>query len=586
MAANTYLEVTEVDFDDIRNNLKNYLSSQAQFQDYDFEGSNMAVLLDLLAYNTHYNAFYVNMLANEMFLDTAQQRDSVVSRAKELGYLTRSARGATANVTVTFTGVANTVSSFPIPKNSKFTTTIDDISYTFITFEAHTVLNSSNTFSHTFEIREGEPLTQRFVVNTSDPDRYILPNENVDTRSITVTVQESATNLANTAFTLASNIRGIDSTSPVYYLQETSDKKYELIFSKGSLGKPLRNGNIVIVDYAVCNGTVTNGANSFTIDTINTGVPYTSASLSVNRVARGGVEQEDVESIKFNAPRMYEIQNRAIIQNDYARIILNENSDLQSVTAFGGELADPPVYGKVYIAIKPEGEQIATIERKSLVRASIIDRVPLAVDPIIIDPDYTYIIPTVTSYYDKLKTTLTQSQFSADVKTAIANFNTTNLSRFGNKLRYSRFVRALDNVNDAVLNTEVSLKIQKRFTPDVNQPTKVSLKFSNALRANSILSTGFTYNGFAAFFSDDGNGNIDIFRYSQSKVKTNIVTGAGTVNYDTGLVEVENFAPTAYVGIEIKVNAETVSLDITPVREQILILNSEDATVTAIGENG
>ena len=584
MAANTYLQVTELDFEDIRSNLKSYLAAQTQFTDYDFEGSNMAVLLDLLAYNTHYNAFYANMIANEMFLDTAQQRDSVVSRAKELGYLTRSARGATANVQITFTGIANTISQFTLPKNSKFTTTIDDIAYTFVTPEAFTIRNGSNTFTQAISITEGEPLTQRFTVNTSNPVRYVLPNTNVDTRSITVRVQESASNLANTTFTQATNIRTVSSVTPVYYLQESADEQYELFFGKGSLGKPLKNGQIVIVDYRVCNGPVTNGANTFTIDSITIDPAYTSASVSVNSVARGGVDIEGIESIKFQAPRNFEVQNRAVVNNDYQRIILNENTDLQSVTAFGGELADPPVYGKVYIAVKPFGEQFATAIRKQEIRGTILNRTPLAVDPIIIDADYTYIIPTVTTYYDSLKTSLTTSQIINDIKSAIDSFDSTNLERFGNKLRYSRFVRALDNTNESILNNEVSLKVQKRFVPNVNRAEKITLRFNNALRANTLTSTKFTYNNFDAFLDDDGSGNINIYRFNASKQKVNIVAGAGSVNYTTGLVEIENFLPSAYEGIEIKVTAETVNLDVTPVREQILIMNSNDATITAVAE--
>jgi len=584
MAANTYLEVTDVDFEDIRSNLKTYLSSQTQFQDYDFEGSNMAVLLDVLAYNTHYNAFYTNMLANEMFLDTAQQRDSVVSRAKELGYVTRSARGATANVTITFTGISNTVSSFTLPKNSKFSTTIDDIAYTYVTPEALTINNNANTFTKAISIIEGEPLTHRFTVNTSNPVKYVLPNQNIDTRSISVRVQESASNLSNTVFTQATNIRDVTSASPVYYIQEASDKKYELYFSSGALGKPLKNNNIVIVDYRVCNGPDTNDANTFTIDTINIDPSYTSASLVVNSVARGGVEQESVDSIKFNAPRNFEVQNRAVIKNDYQRILLNENTDLQSVTAFGGELASPAVYGKVYIAVKPFGELFATRIRKQEIKESIIDRTPLGIDPVVIDADYIYIIPTITTYYDKLKTTLTASATIQTTKAAIDSFSSTNLEQFGNKLRYSRFVRALDNTNESIFNNEVSLKIQKRISPNTQRAEKVTLRFSNAIRKGTLESTSFTYNNFTAFLSDDSNGNVNIFRYNANKQKVNIITNAGTINYDTGLVEIENFAPTAYEGIQLRVSVESVNLDVTPIREQILIMNGVDATINAIAE--
>ena len=584
MAANTYLEVTDVDFEDIRSNLKTYLGSQTQFQDYDFEGSNMAVLLDLLAYNTHYNAFYTNMIANEMFLDTAQQRDSVVSRAKELGYITRSARGASANVTITFTGIANTTNEFILPKNSKFTTTIDDIAYTFVTPKAITVENSANTFSKAITIEEGEPLTHRFVVNTSNPVKYVLPNKNIDTSSISVRVQESSTNLANTVFTEATNIREVNSSSTVYYLQECADQQYELYFSTGALGKPLKNNQIVIVDYRVCNADETNGANTFTVDTLNITPNYTSASILVNSVARGGHPIETVDSIKFNAPRNFEVQNRAVVNNDYQRILLNENTDLQSVTAFGGELADPAVFGKVFIAIKPFQEQFSTALRKQEIRETILDRTPLGIDPVIIDPEYIFIIPTVTTFYDALKTTLTASSTAASIRAAIDSFDEKNLERFGNKLRYSRFVRALDNTDEGILNNNVTINIQKRFVPNTQVAEKVTLRFNNAIRTSTLSSTKFTFNGFDAFLDDDGLGNINIFRFNADKQKVNIVNAIGSINYDTGLVEIEGFNPSAYDGIEIKVSVQPVSLDITPVREQILIMRGSDATITAVSE--
>ena len=584
MAANTYLEVTEVDFEDIRSNLKSYLNSQTQFNDYDFEGSNISVLLDILAYNTHYNSFYTNMLANEMFLDTAQQRDSVVSRSKELGYISRSARGSTANVTITFAGIASTVSSFNLPKNSKFSTTIDDISYTFVTPEDVLINNVANTFSKAISITEGEPLTQRFTVNTSNPVRYALPNQDVDTRSISVRVQESSTNLANTVFTLATNIRDVNSSTPVYYLQECADKQFEIYFSDGALGKPLKNNQIIIVDYRVCNGPVTNGANTFSIDSVNITPSYSSASLVVNSVARGGVDLESIDSIKFNAPRNFEVQNRAVINNDYQRILLNENTDLASVAAFGGETAVPPVFGKVFIAVKPTGEQFATAIRKQEIRESILNRTPLGIDPVMVDPDYIYIIPTIRTFYDSLKTTLTASATIAACRAAVDAFDTANLERFGNKLRYSRLVRALDNTNESILNNDVSLKLQKHFVPNTNVAEKVTLRFSNPLRTGTLSSTKFTFNGFDAFLDDDGLGNVNIFRFNDDKQKVNIVTAAGSIDYTTGLVEVERFLPSAFDGIEMKVTVEPVNLDVTPVREQILIMRGNDATISAIGE--
>lgn len=414
--ANTYLRVTELDFEDIRTNLKSYLSSQNQFSDYDFEGSAMAVLLDVLAYNTHYNSFYINMLANEMFLDTAQQRDSVASFAKSLGYTPISAVGASANVSLTFTGIdSSTVSQFTIPKNSTFTTTIDDIQYTYVTPEAFTVVSSggaSPTYTKNITIKEGTPVTHRFVVDANNPARYIIPNENVDTTSIVVNVQNSSADTTKVEFSRATNVAQVLSTDSVYFLEEASDGKYEIVFGNGSLGKAIVDGNIVIVDYLVCSGEDTNGSSTFSVDSLNVqpaSVSYTDVTLTVNSASSGGRPQESIDSIKFNAPRHYETQNRAVNENDYSRIILTENPDLQSVVAFGGEKATPPVYGKVYIAAKPFSENFITTTRKNAIRLSILDRVPLAIDPVIIDPEYTYLIPTITTNFDATKTTETTS---------------------------------------------------------------------------------------------------------------------------------------------------------------------------------
>ncbi|RPF76509.1 MAG: hypothetical protein CBE14_002295 [Rickettsiales bacterium TMED254] len=586
MAANTYLRVTEVDFNDIRTNLKSYLQSQTQFNDYDFEGSNMSVLLDVLAYNTHYNAFYTNMLGNEMFLDTAQQRDSVVSRAKELGYLTRSARGATANVSLTFTGVASNISEFTLPKNSTFTTSINDRTYTYVTPESNIIKNVSGAFSQAVQITEGVPITHEFTVSDASPVKYILPNENVDTRSIRVRVKESSSSSANTAYTQATNIREVNSKSAVFYLQETHDKQYEILFGTGSLGRKVSDGNIVQVDYRVCNGTQTNGANVFSIDSLSITPSYTSATLSVNTVARGGVELENIDSIKFNAPRNYKIQNRAVVAKDFERIILNENTNIASTVAFGGEEAIPPVHGKVYIAIKPQGELIATETVKQEIENSIQDRTMLGIDPVIIDPVYLYIVPTVNTFYDTLKSTVSSSSIQTLIRNAISDFSTTSLEQFGKKLRYSRFVRELDNVDDAVLNNEATFEMQKRFVPSTSSKQLVKLEYHNAIEAGSLLSTSFTFNNFTAFIDDDGLGNVRIFRFNTAKEKVSINSNAGTIDYTTGEVNINDFLVSAFDGIEVKVNANPVNKDIVPVREQVIIVSSSDAVITTKAEVG
>ena len=584
MSANTYLRVTEVDFADIKTNLKNYLRSQTQFNDYDFDGSNMSTLLDVLSYNTHYNAFYTNMLANEMFLDTAQQRDSVVSRAKELGYLTRSARGSSANVSITFAGVASNVSEFELPKNTSFTTSINNRTFTFVTPESNIVRNVGGAFTKAITITEGTPVTHEFTVSTATPVKYIIPNENVDTRSIKVTVKESSTSSVTTIYTRATNIREVNNQSAVYYLQETHDKQYEILFGTGSLGKPVEDGNIVQVEYRVCHGTQTNGANTFSIDSISITPSYSGATLAVNSVARGGVEIESIDSIKFNAPRNFKIQNRAVVAKDFERIILNENTNLSSVVAFGGEEAVPAVHGKVFIAIKPQGELIPTATLKDEIKNSIKDRTMLGIDPVIIDPTYLYVIPTITTYYDTLKSNVATSAIQALIRNSIVSYSTNNLEQFGQKLRYSRFVRELDNTDEAVLNNEAEFQMQKRFVPSTTSATLVELEFHNSVKVSSISSTSFTFNNFTAQLDDDGLGNIRIFRFNTDKEKVFIDATAGTIDYTTGKLSMSSFLVSAFDGIEIKVNADPVNKDIVPVREQIIIISSADAIIETEAE--
>ena len=583
--ANTYLKVTEVDFDDIRTNLKSYLSTQDQFQDYNFEGSALSTLLDVLAYNTHYNAFYLNMLANEMFLDTAQQRDSVVSRAKELGYLPSSAIGSQANVSLTFTGIANTTSQFTIPRNATFTTTVDDVSYTYVVPTAKTVLNISNTYSTSVIIKEGTPLTHRFTVSTTNPVRYILPNANIDTSSIKVTVQESSVDTTTTEYLQATNTNQVSSNSPIYFLEESADKKYEIVFSPGILGKPVKNGNIVIVEYLVCNASDTDGASVFTVDNLNLGVSYTSVAIVTNKASSGGSDSESISSIKFNAPRNFQTQNRAIIKNDYERIISSENSDIQSVTAFGGELADPAVYGKVFIALKPVGALQSTENKKVSIKTSIIDRTPLGVDPVMIDPEYTYIIPTIKVFYNRTTSSATTSEVETSALSAIADFSTNNLEQFDKRFRFSRFVRSLDNLTVAeILNTDASIQMQKKIIPLLNVSQSIVILFNNKIKTSTLSSTQFVYETFNCFFDDDGLGTVRVYRFDDTNTKVIQESNIGTIDYDTGKISLSDFKPTSLVGSQIEINATPDSLDVTPVREQILIMQSVDADVTAISE--
>lgn len=585
-SANTYLKVTELDFGEIRNNLKTYLSSQDQFTDYNFEGSAMSVLLDVLAYNTHYNAYYVNMLANEMFLDTAQQRESVVSHAKLLGYTPVSSIGAQANVSLTFTGIDSSITNVTIPKNSKFTSVIDDITYTFVTPEAYTVTKQNGGFSKNITIKEGEPLTHKFVVTDPSSQRFIIPNQNVDMTSITVRVQSSSSDTTTNEFVLATNISQVYSTSNIYFLEEAADQKYEIVFGSGSLGKNVKVGNIVIVDYLVNSGDATNGASTFSKDTLNIGTNYTGVSIVVNTNASGGRPPETIDSIRFNAPKHYQTQNRCVIDNDYQRILLAENPDLSSVIAFGGEEATPAVYGKVFIACKPYGENYITQLRKQQLKESIKNRTPLAVDPVFIDADYTYIVPMITTYYDKSNTTDSTGEIEQAVRDALVSYATNNLERFGNRLRYSKFVRNLDNINiGAIYNNDASLILEKRSTPNTDAAEKLQANFNNPVRKGSLTSSQFSYSGFLSYLDDDGSGNVRIYRFNSERQKVYIDRTAGTLDYDNGIMIIQNFAPTSYADTFLTVSVIPDRLDIIPLREQILLLDDQKAKITLIGES-
>lgn len=583
--ANTYLQVSELDFQDIRSNLKQFLASQDQFKDYNFEGSAMSVMLDVLAYNTHYNSYYLNMVANEMFLDTAQQRESVVSHAKLLGYLPISAIGAQANVNIEFTGVQDGISQIIIPKNSTFTTIVDDVTYTYVTPESKTITSDTTTFTSDLTIKEGEPLTHRFTYNAADPQRMIIQNTDVDSSSITVQVQNSASDLTKTEFTQATNLVDIYGKSDVFFLQAAGDDKYEVTFGDGNLGKALVDGNIVIVDYLVCNGNETNGAGSFSIDSMNIGVTYDDATLSTNTSALGGRFAESIESIKFNAPKSYQTQNRCVIDKDYERILLTENAYLESVVAFGGENANPPVYGKVYVAVKPFGELYTTLSNKNKLKNSIIDRTPLGIDPVIIDAKYSYVIPEIITYFDKTKTKLSESEVRYQIINAINSYSEDNLGRFGKRFRYSRFVRALDNVlPNIILNNDATYKLQQRVSVNTNVAEKLELYYNNAIVPGSLDSSTFTYSSYNAYLEDDSEGNVNIYRLDANQQKVNIKTNAGTIDYDNGIVVIEEFKPSSYNGNYISFDVKLERLDVIPEREQIILLDSQDSNITVIAE--
>jgi hypothetical protein len=582
MAANSAINVTSLNFDNIKESMKTYIASKPEFTDYNFEGSTISMLLDLLAYNTYQNAFYTSMVGNEMFLDSALLRDSVVSRAKMLNYVPRSARGASTTLTVeiTPTGAPDSVT---VAKDSEFSATIDGEAYKFVTPQAYS-FSSTDNYSGTITITEGRPVTHRFTVNTNSPVRYILPNENVDTTSITVDVQTSSSDASSVRYNLASDITEVQANSAVYFLQEVEDSQYEITFGDDVIGQAPVDGNIVIANYRICNGTDGNGISSFTSPS-TLGGSSTFTTL-VDAATSGGANNETIESIKFNAPKNYETQNRAVLAEDYKRLILRDNGDVQSISVWGGEENNPPIYGKVYISIKPTIGNTISSQRKTEITTELKKYNVLSIDPEFVDATFLYIRPTVEVRYDSKTTTLTGPQVQTKVLNAITNFESTKLGTFDNKtFRYSQFVKAIDAADSSIVSNLTTIQIEKRFVPSLTNSTTYNVSFSNALHnphaghRYAISSSAFTYRGNTSYFDDDGNGNLRIYYITGSNTRVYTNETAGVVNYRTGLVTINSFLPSAFVGSSLSIFADSADDDVNAIRNQILLIAGANVTL-------
>ena len=574
MAANSSIRVTNINFNTIKSNLKTFLRAKPEFTDYDFEGSGLSQVIDLLAYNTYYNSVYTNMVGNEMFLDSAQIRNNVVARAKMLGYTPTSARGATASLNVTITPSTN-LNSVTINANTLFTSTLDGVQYKFTTPDTYVLTRESGYSSNTVIIKEGEPLAQRFTVDTSTSQRYILNNSKIDTTSIKVSIQTSSANTARRTFTEATNIVDVQANSQVYFIQENEDGKYELLFGDGVLGKSLDNGNIVIADHLVTSGSVVNGANNFVAPSALGG--QASFVVSVANSASGGANSENIESIKFNAPKSFQRQNRTVIKNDYARTLLAEAPDIQAISVWGGEENDPPIYGKVYIAAKPLSGNLLSDQRKAELVSLLQTKNVVTITPTFVDATFLYVVPNIKIRYNSGATTLLASAISDKVATSVLNFETSQLSLFDKKFRESDFMTSVTKSDISILGSNITYRMMKRFTPNQNITTSYSIAFNNGIsnphagHYGAVASTSFTFQNQTCFLDDDGNGVLRIYYLDSQNQKTYLNTSAGTVNYSSGLVVIQSVIITSSSTIEV--SCKPAINDISPSRNMILLIS-------------
>jgi len=590
------LEVSDFDFDDIKVNLKRFLQGQTEFQDYDFEGSGFAVLLDTLAYNTHYLGFNANMLANEMYLDSADVRKNIVSLAKMLNYTPSSVRSPIANIDVTVNNATGT--SLTMTKGSVFTTTVDGVSYEYLTNEDHTIspVNGIYKFDN-INIYEGTLINFRYTVDSNDVDqKFKLTSSNADTTTLKVSVQNSSSDSTTNVYTLAGGYNAVTDTSLVYFLQETDDGKYEVYFGDGVMGKKLSDGNIVILEYIVTNKAESNGASSFTLATNIGG--FADVTITNNSAAQGGAEAETKDSIRFNAPLSYAAQNRAVTTSDYETIVRSIYPNAISVSAWGGEDDETPVYGVVKIAIKAASGSTLTETTKANIVTSLKPYNVASVRPVIVDPETTSILLTSNIKYNSRVTSKSAATLKSDVIDTLNNYNTTTLQKFDGIFRFSKLSTAIDNTDTSIVSNITTLKIRKSFTPTLSSSTKYNVYFRNALYnphsghsaslGGILSSTGFKISGDTVnehFLDDDGAGNIRSYKLV-SGVRTYVNNNQGTIDYSTGEITINSLNVTSISNIRgsastvIELTVQPNSNDIVPVRNQIVELDVANSSIT------
>jgi len=584
------LSVSELDFDTIKQNLKDYMSAQSEFSDYDFDGSALSVIMDIMSYNTHMNAFYMNMLASESFLDSAQLRNSAIKKAAQLGYTPQSVRGSKAYANLTFTP-SDVPSTITIDKHTQFNATVNGTSYTYVTSAATTVTPVGGVYTaNNVELVQGVPLTYQYTVNNSNPDqKFILPNANTDTSQLTVVIQESAVNTNTSVYILASDITTVNSTSNVYFLYESSDYKFEVQFGDSNLGRKLSDGNIVKLTSTVSDGGTTNGSNTFTAVGQVGGYDVTIATMNA---AAGGSDRESVDSIKFSAPKHYEAQNRCVTANDYHRIISNEYSGIDSINIWGGQENDPPGYGKVYIAVKPTGVDALSTSQKISLKDLIKNRNMVAVTPVIVDPEKTYVVINSTIKFDYRKTQNSAAVIANTVANTVNTYLNTDLAKFETTFRYSQLSKLIDESETSITNNLTTVKL-KKIIADVSltEASDYTVNFHNAVYHphttydGAITSTDFTYadaNGtsYTSCYLDDSDSTLRVFRYVTGE-KTTVSASVGSVTYSNGQILLSSFKPTALDSANtFSLTIAPSSNDITPVRDQLLTANTSEITIT------
>lgn len=595
----TNLKVTELDFKDIKENLKNFLKQQSEFNDYDFDGSGMSVLLDVLAYNTHYNAMNAHFALNEAFLDSAQIRGNVVTRAKLLGYVPRSilAPRATVTITVDVSAESGTIpTTLTLPRGTKLKTLIGGEEFQYVVLANHTAPLESNAFTFSnIAICEGSFREIKYRVdNDVENQKFQLSDDNADTSTLRVRVQENEESTAFDIYTKFENLATVNEETKTYYLQQNSNEYFEIYFGDGVTGFKPVNNNIVTLDYVITKGKESNGAgdavNSLAgFSAVDNVGGFSTISIQTNALSAGGVDEESSESIRFNAPLTFTSQNRAVTADDYAAIIKKSFANIDSISTWGGEDQDPPEYGRAYIAIKPLLSQTLTAEEKGRITGTILKgKNVVSITPEIVDPNFTFLELDVFFKFNPNLTDRSPTDLQTVVRDTIKDYNFNNLNKFDGVFRHSELLRKIDSADPSILNSTVRPRMFQNITPVNNALNNFDLVFTSPFFQSGdstsfvLNSTAFKINSEDCFFGDvpiAGSTTRQVIVYKKvAGENVTVISNAGTVDVPNGKITLNNFQPDTTDAIRLTLTPN--SLDLAPKRDQLLSIDDTRVTIS------
>ena len=592
------LQVSELDYRSIKSNLIAFLKSQSEFSNFDFAGSGLDVIMDLLSYNTYYNSFYLNMLANEMFLDTAELRNSVVQKAKQIGYTPRSVQGTKAIVSLDIVP-SDEATTMIVEKDKRFSSTINEQKYIFTTADSYAgILDATGKFTiNDVQLNQGVRITHKYKVDYNNKEQqFILPNTNTDITTLSVVVKASSSSTETHAYQLISDTVKVTPTSNVYFLYESFENKFEVQFGDNKVGYRPADGSQIILAANISDGAATNKAATFrAVDPIG---GYSNVSISTTTVGYGGAGRESIAEIKYNAPKLYETQNRCVTLNDYKRIVEKEWVNAESVTCWGGEQNDPPRYGKAYIAVKPKSGLFLTTKDKEVIKKEILaTKNMVSVTPEIVAPDYLYIAIAANVRFDPNKTVQSPQEIGERIVSTCIDYNTQELGKFDLRFRYSRLTTLIDNSDPAVLNNQTTVLLFKRLAVELGQAFNYSQNFSNQIKfpykgyKGALKSSKFEYINENTnvleqnTLLNDADGIIQVVKEEAGAVAI-VNSNVGTIDYETGKMTLVGFIPNSVEKVvnnnTIEIYVETNVQDVTPIREQVIIINRKDVTINMI----